>query len=95
MDAPPHDDRCSLCARVTALTFHHLLPKTCHSNKWFKKRFSKEDMQNRGIYVCRACHNFIHTRFAEKELGRTYNTTEQLLADDKIREFIEWVRKQR
>lgn len=86
---------CSLCGRMKELTFHHLIPKTCHSNKWFNKKFTKEEMKKRGIYVCRDCHKFIHRQFSEKELGRTYNTRNSLLENIKIQAFVRWVIKKR
>ena len=91
------DKACELCARVTRIgtTEHHLIPRTCHRNKWFKKRYSREQMQ-RTISVCRDCHAAIH-RFVprEKELGRHHNTVETLLAHDQIGRFVEWVRHRR
>ena len=86
---------CSLYGRIKDLTFHHLIPKTCHSNKWFNKQFSKEEMKKRGIYVCHDCHHFIHRQFSEKELGRTYNTRKSLLESTTIKEFVKWVRKKK
>jgi len=86
---------CSFCGRVRKLTFHHLIPKTCHSNKWFKKNFASQEMKSRGLELCSQCHHFIHSQFSEKELGRSYNTRDKLLEDIKIQKFIKWVRKQR
>jgi 5-methylcytosine-specific restriction endonuclease McrA len=88
------ENLCELCGRTKKLTFHHLIPKTCHSNKWFKKNFTTADMKTRGIYVCQHCHDFIHSQYSEKELGKSYNTKEILLQNSKIKEFIRWVRKQ-
>ncbi len=87
--------RCALCGRAAPLTFHHLIPRTCHSNKWFRKNFAREDMRSRGLFICRACHSFIHRQFSEKDLGRRLNTREGLLADPLVRGFIGWVRKRR
>lgn len=88
-------EHCALCKTDQTLTFHHLIPRTCHSNKWFKKHFDKEDMRERGICVCRRCHSFIHKQFCEKQLGRELNTLDKLLADEKVTAFIKWARKQR
>jgi 5-methylcytosine-specific restriction endonuclease McrA len=85
---------CTLCGRVRRLSFHHLIPRTCHSNKWFKKNFTTEDMKKRGIILCSQCHHFIHSQFSEKELGRNYNTLEKLLEESKVQKFIHWVKKQ-
>ena len=53
--------RCRLCGRVMrhGTTEHHLIPRTCHSNKWFKKRFTRDQMRET-IPVCRDCHSSIH-----------------------------------
>lgn len=88
-------DPCALCGRQRPLTFHHLIPRTCHSNKWFKKRFSRDDMRSRGIDVCRDCHSFIHQQFSEKQLGRSYNTLEALMDHDAVQRFVRWVRGKR
>ncbi len=88
-------DPCALCGRLRNLTFHHLIPRTCHSNKWFKKNFERVDMQSRGIDLCRHCHTFLHQQFSEKQLGRTFNTLEVLLADERVQRFVQWVRRKR
>jgi len=75
------------------LTFHHLIPRTFHSNKWFEKNFTKEDMRNRGIAVCRECHSAIHRFLSEKELGRHYNTLEKLRAHEALAHFVDWISK--
>jgi len=84
---------CEMCERERELTFHHLIPKTCHSSKWFKKNFTKEDMTSRGINVCRDCHIAIHKFIPEKELGRIFNTQEKLMENDQVKNFVEWVSK--
>ena len=85
---------CELCGTGRLITFHHLIPKSCHKNKWFRKNFSKEQMRESGIYICRSCHSFIHRQFAEKTLGRDLNSLQALLADEKIKKHIAWARKQ-
>lgn len=93
----PEPSACCLCGRVTkrGTTEHHLIPRRCHRNKWFKKRFTREQMQVT-ISVCRDCHGAIH-RFvpSEKELGRYHNTVELLLAHEMIGRFVRWVAKQK
>ena len=89
--------RCRLCQRQMrqATTEHHLIPRTCHSNKWFRKRFTREQMQET-ISLCRDCHHTIHKLIPrEKELGRHYHTVEALLAHDQLGHYVAWVRKQR
>ncbi len=76
-------------------TEHHLIPRTLHGNRWFKKRHTKEQMQQT-IPVCRDCHLAIH-RFipSEKELGRYYASVEALMAHPQLERFVAWVRKQK
>lgn len=86
---------CVLCGSDQQLTFHHLIPRSCHSNKWFRKRFDKAEMKARGIDICRKCHYFVHDSFDEKTLGREYNTLDALLESDIIRNYVRWARKRR
>lgn len=75
-------------------TEHHLIPRICHRNKWFQKRYTRAEMA-RTIPLCRQCHTAVHqfvTR--EKDLGRHYNTPEALMAHEKIGPFIRWASKQ-
>lgn len=91
------DRACELCGRVTkrGTTEHHLIPRTCHANKWFKKRFSREVMRTT-VSLCRPCHGAIHDLIPdEKELGRDFNTLDKLLAHSAIAKFVEWVKKQK
>lgn len=90
-----HHGPCELCGRQRPLTFHHLIPRTCHSNKWFRKRFSRAEMQSRGLNLCRDCHSYLHRQFTEKELGRRLNARELLLADEAVARFVAWVRGKR
>ena len=88
---------CELCGRVTkrGTTAHHLIPKTCHRNKWFKRNFSREQM-NTTIDLCRDCHSAIHDLVPnEKELGRHFHSIEALRKHPPIAKFLTWVRKQR
>ncbi|MGE0710466.1 MAG: hypothetical protein AB7N76_09880 [Planctomycetota bacterium] len=85
---------CELCGRERELTFHHLIPRTLHTNKWFKKTFSREEM-NRGLDLCRDCHSAIHTFIpSEKELGRAYDTREKLLAHEPLARYVAWVSRE-
>ncbi len=87
----PAEGPCELCGRVRPLTFHHLIPRSVHANKWFKERHTREEMA-RGIDVCRDCHSAIH-RFvpSEKTLARDYATKEQLLTHPELAKFVAWV----
>ena len=66
----PHLEPCELCGRITrrGTTKHHLIPRRCHHNKWFKKRFSRMQMQ-KTISVCHDCHGSIHHSSREKNWG--------------------------
>ncbi len=89
--------RCELCGRLTkrGTTEHHLIPRTCHRNKWFKKNFTREEMHTT-IAVCCDCHRAIHDLAPdEKELGRHYNTIDKLRAHPQLARFLEWIRKQK
>ena len=93
----PTQRPCELCNRVTrrGTTEHHLIPRTCHSNKWFKKRFTREQM-HRTVSLCRDCHSAIHRLVPrEKELGRDFNTLESLRQHERIGEFVRWVSHRR
>ncbi len=88
---------CVLCGRSTkqGTTAHHLIPRTCHSNKWFKKNFTREQMRQT-IQLCRDCHSAIHDLIpSEKELGRDVNTLEKLREHPEISKYLSWIRKQK
>lgn len=89
--------QCALCLRVLkdGTTEHHLIPRKCHKNRWFQKRFTREQMRQT-IPACRACHNAIH-RFVpqEKELGRDYNTYSRLMSHQRIAAFVKWASRQK
>lgn len=87
--------RCELCGREKPLTFHHLIPKAVHGKKRFAKRYSKQEMQARGINVCRLCHNGIHDLISEKELAENFTTKEALLEHPAIAKHVAWVKKQK
>jgi hypothetical protein len=81
---------CQLCESEEVSSFHHFIPRTLHRNKWFKKRYTREQMRE-GINVCKSCHNAIHDLIPdEKELGRYYNSMEKLLAHPLIANYVKW-----
>ena len=73
------------------LDSHHLIPVSCSKSKWFKKNFSKAQMKNNKILLCRDCHDAIHKFIDEKTLGKTYNTKEMLLSHEKVFGFVKWI----
>ncbi|MEM8892943.1 MAG: hypothetical protein AAGC88_00105 [Bacteroidota bacterium] len=83
---------CAMCSREKSLTFHHLIPRTTRTNKWFKKNFERPDF-DQGIDICRDCHIFIHKQYAAKHLGRELNSLDKLMADPIIAKFVDWVKK--
>lgn len=86
------DDRCALCQRrMSDLTRHHLIPRTRHRNKKLRRLFSREEMQQRVIDVCRPCHRHIHATLDEKSLALHYNTLEALQGHPEIQRFVEWI----
>lgn len=86
---------CELCQCEEAHNFHHFIPRTLHSNKWFKRRFSREQMRE-GLHLCKPCHTAIHDLLpSEKELGRDYNAREKLLAHPQVAAYVKWKRKRR
>ena len=86
---------CEFCERDIETQFHHLIPHTLHRTKWYKKTFTKEEMQTRGLQLCKYCHKHIHESYTEKDLGRIYNTKEILLEQEQISEHIEWCKRQK
>lgn len=88
---------CELCDRVPkrGTTEHHLIPRTCHSNKWFKKNFARTQMRET-VSVCRDCHSAIHRLIPnEKELGRDFHSVERLKRHPAMAKFLGWVKKQK
>lgn len=84
---------CELCEReVESTTKHHLIPRTVHRNKWFKKNYSRQEM-NTTVPLCRPCHRQIHKFIPEKEMGRYFNTLEKLRANEKVLTFVNWLTK--
>ncbi len=92
---PPHPrpDRCELCLRQgVSVDKHHLIPKTRHKNKRNKKNFDRDEVKERVLWLCPACHKTIHATLTEKQLEYDYNTRDKLLEHPEIRRFVEWVR---
>ncbi len=84
---------CKLCEQeVERTSKHHLIPRTVHRNKWFKKNFTKEVLHTT-VDLCRDCHKEIHRQITEKELGRHFNTIEKLRTHENIAKFIKWLVK--
>jgi hypothetical protein len=80
---------CEFCHAGAVASFHHLIPRTLHSNRWFKQRYTREQMSE-GLNVCRQCHKMIHETIPEKLLGRSFNTREKLLSHTDLAKFVAW-----
>lgn len=89
--------QCAFCMRIlkSGTTEHHLIPRRCHTNRWFQKRFSRLQMRET-VASCADCHRAIH-RFVpcEKDLGRSFNTIPLLLAHPGFARFVAWVCRQK
>lgn len=84
---------CELCQCEEQDSFHHLIPRKNHKNKWFKQRYTQAEM-NVGIMVCKSCHRTIHNFIPlEKDLGRDYNTKEKLENHPEIAKYLAWKKK--
>ena len=82
---------CGLCGRVVERrTRHHLIPRSRHTNKRVKTRFTREEL-HRTVSLCPACHRQVHRTLTEKELERGYNTVEALLSHPEIHGFVRWI----
>jgi hypothetical protein len=84
---------CKMCQRNMPLTFHHLIPRATHSK--MLHTFDRWTMRQRGIDICRPCHNMVHQTWEETELAENYNTLEALLATEQVKQFIKYARSQK
>ncbi len=84
---------CALCERPLPTTFHHLVPRTLHKNKWFQKRYTRVEMAA-GVPLCQPCHSAVHKFIDEKTLGREYASLVALQAHPELSRFVAWVRTQ-
>lgn len=86
---------CELCKVNPMASEHHLIPKTCHKNKWFKKNYTREQM-NETVDTCKGCHRAINKAFPDKEqkiLGKKYYTKKLLRECPPVKSFIDWANK--
>ena len=88
---PDQPDVCELCLRQAPLTRHHLIPKALHGKSYVRKRFARQERITATLWICRPCHNQIHRLFSEKELALSFNTRDALLADPRLRTFVDWL----
>ena len=80
-----------MCGRVVERrTRHHLIPRSRHTNKRVKVRFTRKELHNT-VPLCTACHRQIHRTFTEKELEWGYKPVETLLSHPEISRFVRWI----
>jgi len=84
---------CDMCEREMPLTFHHLMPKTTHA-KYRARGFSQTTL-NKGVWICRPCHNAIHRLIDEDTLAESFNTLELLMEDERVLKWAKYCSKQR
>jgi hypothetical protein len=87
------DGLCALCGVEEPASRHHLIPRCVHTNKWFKKRFSRQEML-RTILICMQCHDMINA-LDPKEIGRNFNTPELLAEHPALVSYLSWKRRKR
>jgi len=85
---------CCLCQRETNLTFHHFIPRKVHRRAHFKKHYSKNELQ-KGLNICRQCHNGIHKTYDEMTLAKQFSSIRKIQDDAKLKKYFAWVSKQR
>lgn len=84
---------CELCGRqVAELTRHHLIPRTRQHNKRVRREFARAELKGAMAWLCRACHAYVHARFAEKTLERQLPTIHALAAQAEVARFVSWIR---
>ena len=82
--------KCELCqCEIDKLTVHHLIPKSRAKNKY---KAIKDDDSNI-IWICRQCHDQLHSLWNESTLRDLYNTKEKILSSPDMKKFISWRQK--
>ena len=92
------DGRCELCARRVGegdLTRHHLLPRS-YARRMRRRKRGRREMKRRDpgrtVALCRPCHRNVHIALSNGDLGRGYDSLEELSAHPDVTRFTEWVR---
>ena len=65
-----------------------------HRRTFFRKNFSKHQL-NKGINICRQCHNGIHKTYDEMALAKQFASLAALKADQALSKHFAWVSKQK
>ena len=85
---------CQLRERQTFLTLHHLIPRKLHRRNWFRKHYTRDELQ-RVVALCRDCHRGLHKLYDEMKLGKSYNSLDKLRADEAVMKHVQWVARRR
>jgi hypothetical protein len=91
----PADSCCTLCGQPLPLSFHHLIPRKVHAQRWVRLRHDAARLDHDGIWICRPCHDFLHGNFSERELGERLHTLDRLQAEPLIARHIAWAARQK
>jgi len=78
-----------LCGCECEPTKHHLIPVSKAKNKYRQIRNDESNF----IWICRQCHDQIHSLYDNNWLRDNLNTLELILADEKIAQFVRWRQK--
>lgn len=82
------NQKCEICGCSHNIEKHHLVPQSkCHSTKYSKKL--KNDESN-FLWICKNCHDTLHSYFTNNELRDLYSTKESLLMNEKFAKYVKW-----
>lgn len=76
------------------LTFHHLIPKKVHRRAYFRRAYTREELQA-GVDLCRLCHSAVHRAHDEVTLAREFSTLAALRTSPDLQRHVRWARKQK
>ena len=82
--------KCATCGIETDLTLHHLVPRSKATSG--KYRQTKDDPKNH-LYICRSCHDIIHSLYDNNTLRDVYNTFDALMNASEFAKYIAWKKK--
>lgn len=89
--ADPRPEECELCERDwIPLTAHHLVPRSVAA-KAIKRGWCSEGDERNLAWICRACHNFVHSMASNEELARNWHTIELIRGRDDAQRWARWV----
>jgi len=77
-------NECPICRREVPEAYlekHHLVPR------------AKQGKDT--VFLCCDCGDQLHKLFTNKELEKELNELAKLLANEKVRKWVKWIRKQK